>query len=589
MEKKLQFIFRHAKKHKIKFLILFLTTIIATFIAAIYPYILGKLVDESIYGKNLSLFFRWVLIYFGAYMLAQVIYMAQNMAWAKLMVEFVFDIRLELFNKIMNLKAKYLVNVNTGDLLNRINNDADQIMDLIHWDVFYLVANIIDLLASIYFVFVISPYISIYCIVAIPFNVMLTKKLSKKNKTTEKVMVEQRALLNSCLFEYLNGFLDIKILSMSYNAIKHLVKIVIRIYREKIWLDRWLIVSERIMSGINLLNTMFIYLFILFLIMKGHITIGGFVACTNYISRVTRLFSTINKYLTSIQVHSISIDRINEILDMDSEENIFDDENTILKYNLINDLHIEFVNVNFSYNADNPILKDVSFKIHYGEHIALVGESGAGKSTIINLISGLYDVDKGCIKINGYNIKKINLNLLRSQIGVVHQDIQLFNDTIRYNLNFGNLDLNDDILWDALDTAQLKQFVLDLPDQLDTIIGISGMTLSGGQKQRLAIARIFIKNPKLLIFDEATSSLDSEAEFAIQSSWERLSENRTVIIIAHRYSTIKGVDKIMVIKNGNLVAFDCHDQLLKHCDYYRHLFQTQYAIHSAEVEATYVI
>lgn len=589
MKKKLQFIFRHAKKHKIKFIILFLTTIIATFIAAIYPYILGKLVDESIYGKNLNLFFRWVLIYFGAYMLAQVIYMAQNTAWAKLMVEFVFDIRSELFNKIINLKAKYLVNVNTGDLQNRINNDANQIMDLIHWDVFYLVANIIDLLASIYFVFLISPYISIYCIVAIPFIVMLTKKLSKKNKTTEKVMVEQRALLNSRLFEFLNGILDIKILSMSYNAIKHLVKIVIRIYREKIWLDRWLIVSERIMAGINLLSTMLIYLFSLFLIMKGHITIGGFVACTNYISRVTRLFSTINKYLTSIKVHSISIDRINEILDMDSEENVIYDKNTILKFNLINDLHIEFENVKFSYNADNPILKDVSFKIHYGEQIALVGESGAGKSTIINLICGLYDVDNGCIKINGYNIKKINLNLLRSQIGVVHQDIQLFNDTIRYNLNFGNPDLNDDILWDALDAAQLKQFVLDLPDQLDTIIGISGTTLSGGQKQRLAIARIFIKNPKLLIFDEATSSLDSEAEFAIQSSWERLSENRTVIIIAHRYSTIKGADKVMVIKNGDLVAFDCHDQLLKHCDYYRHLFQNQYAIYSAEVGATNVI
>ena len=462
-------------------------------------------------------------------------------------------------------------------------------MDLIHWDVFYLVANIIDLLASIYFVFLISPYISIYCIVAIPFIVMLTKKLSKKNKTTEKVMVEQRALLNSRLFEFLNGILDIKILSMSYNAIKHLVKIVIRIYREKIWLDRWLIVSERIMAGINLLSTMLIYLFSLFLIMKGHITIGGFVACTNYISRVTRLFSTINKYLTSIKVHSISIDRINEILDMDSEENVIYDKNTILKFNLINDLHIEFENVKFSYNADNPILKDVSFKIHYGEQIALVGESGAGKSTIINLICGLYDVDNGCIKINGYNIKKINLNLLRSQIGVVHQDIQLFNDTIRYNLNFGNPDLNDDILWDALDAAQLKQFVLDLPDQLDTIIGISGTTLSGGQKQRLAIARIFIKNPKLLIFDEATSSLDSEAEFAIQSSWERLSENRTVIIIAHRYSTIKGADKVMVIKNGDLVAFDCHDQLLKHCDYYRHLFQNQYAIYSAEVGATNVI
>jgi ATP-binding cassette subfamily B protein len=463
-------------------------------------------------------------------------------------------------------------------------------MDLIHWDVFYLIANTIDLLASIYFVFIISPYISIYCIVAIPFIVLITKKLSKKNKKTEKIMVEQRALLNSHQFEFLNGILDIKILSMSYNAIKHLVKIIIRMYREKIRLDKWLIVSERVMSGINLLSTMLIYLFSLFLIMKGHITIGGFVVCTNYISRITRIFSTINQYLTSIRVHSISIDRINEILDMESERNIIDGHNNNTLRNIsINDVCVEFENVSFSYDADNPILKELSFKIHYGEKIALVGESGAGKSTIINLICGLYEIDNGNIKFNKYNIETINLNILRSNIGVVHQDIQLFNDTIRYNLGFGNPDLNDNDLWEALEAAHLKQFVFSLPDQLDTLIGFSGTTLSGGQKQRLAIARIFIKNPKLLIFDEATSSLDSEAEYAIQSSWERLSANRTVIIIAHRYSTIKNADKVMVIKNGNLVAFDGHEQLLKHCDYYRYLFQNQYSIYDAEDVGNVVI
>lgn len=477
--KKMNFVFKHTKKHWYKFLILFVATIVATFISSVYPYVLGKLVDESVYGKDIYLFFKWAIIYAVAYIIAQVIYFVQNIAWAKLMTGFVFDIRKELFNKLMSVKARFLINTKTGDIVNRINSDADSVLDLIHQDVFYLVATIVELISSLYFVCKISYIVAAYCVIATPVVFLLTKHMSKKNKKHEKKIIEQQSLLTSRTFEFLNGYLDIKILAMPYKIIQHLLSILKMFYNEKIKLDKWNILSSGIVNGLNLFSTLLVYYLSIILIKNGYLTIGEFVACANYISRITKKYSSINKRVTSIKVKSINLERINEVLDEESEELEDHDLDHALQC-ITNDSYVSFNNVTFSYEKNNNVLNNLTFDIKQGEKVALVGESGSGKSTIINLICGFYDVKSGEIKVGNYYIGSGNLSKIRSHIGIVHQDILLFNDTIRYNLSFANDSISDDELWKALSEANLVEFIRGLPEQLDTKIGYGGIQLSGG-------------------------------------------------------------------------------------------------------------
>lgn len=239
---------------------------------------------------------------------------------------------------------------------------------------------------------------------------------------------------------------------------------------------------------------------------------------------------------------------------------------------------ISFEHVTFGYSEETSVLKDVSFTIEPGRQISLVGYSGTGKSTIANLIYKLYEIKSGKILIDGVDIRDYNLHRLRRQIGIIHQDPFIFDETIRYNLIFSNDSSRDQEIWDALAKSHLSDFIKTLPDGLDTAIGIGKRMLSGGQKQRLAIARIFITRPKILIFDEATSSLDNEAEKVIKDSWGQLSMGRTTIIIAHRLSTIIHSDKVLVLNEGIIAGYDKHTILLKECDVYNQLFNKQYAL-----------
>jgi ABC-type multidrug transport system fused ATPase/permease subunit len=344
--------------------------------------------------------------------------------------------------------------------------------------------------------------------------------------------------------------------------------------------DKVEVTSERVNSGVSLIAQLILYSLSAVFVINGKLTVGGFTACVTYFGQCIAIFNNLNIKFVAISSNMVSIERVAEVFDGESEAYNEDAPAITIKNG-----GISFSNVHFGYSGNSEVLKGISLDIAPGEKVSLVGRSGAGKTTIANLIYKLYTADSGEITVDGVNIHKFNLHNLREQIGIVHQDSIFFDGTIRFNLCFSDDIINDEKLWQALKMSHLYDFVKGLPGGLDTLIGDGGISFSGGQKQRLAIARIFVKNPKILIFDEATSSLDSEAEGVIKASWDELCRDRTILIIAHRLSTILNSDRVAVLNDGVIAGCDNHKKLLESCDIYSELFREQYSQAGVKADA----
>lgn len=571
MKGKLKIVIQFAEPHKFKFIILFLCIIITTFIGTFYPYIFGRLVDEVFYGKNMSVFLSIVLVYGVVYLFNQVMHLILNLSWASLMTKFLFDIRTAILNKVLSYKGQKLTRIYSGDVIARMDKDTEQFMDFIHNNMFYTIGDVFYLVFMGCFIWYINIWIALFIIVLTPIIVYVSRYFSKKAKKCYDEIAKKNGLLSSWLFEIIKGMQDIKLLNASKNILSDYIGKIIKITRIQIKSDRVEVLSERVNSGISTLAQMILYIISALFIINGHLTVGGFTACITYFGQCITIFNNLNNTNVNISANMVSIERVISVLSEESEN--YNESAPSIE---IQNGNISFSNVWFAYNKDMDILKGISLDIAPGEKVSLVGHSGTGKTTIANLIYKLYEIDDGKICIDGVNINDFNLHNLREQIGIVHQESIFFDGTVRFNLCLNNSKDNDWQLWQVLKMSHLYDFVKSLPNGLDTVIGTEGITFSGGQKQRLAIARIFIKNPKILIFDEATSSLDSEAESVIKSSWDDLCKGRTIIIIAHRLSTILCSDKVAVVKDGQIVGFDSHSNLLKSCDAYIKLFTEQY-------------
>lgn len=573
MSKNIKLIYKFVKPHKFKFIILLLCVIITTFSGTLYPYLMGRLVDEVLYNKNMSSFLMIVLFYGLVYFINQILHTTLNITWANLMTKFLFDIRKAIYEKVLSYEGKILSGLHSGDIVYRMGADTEQFMNYIHWNTFYLAARILKLVISIGFLIYISWPIAVFTIIMTPIAVYTSRYFAKKLKVMYKKITDSNGLLSSWLFEIIKGMQEIRLLSASKNILTDYIGKTIKIVRLQIKTNKIEIISERINSGISLIWQLVLYFISAYFIYNGNLTLGGFTACISYFGNCISSYNAFNNHLTGIAGNMVSVDRVYNTLNKPSEK--YNLEHMPLK--IING-EIRFDNVNFSYESGIDVLSEISFTVLPGEKVALVGHSGAGKSTIANLVLRLFEVQKGTILIDDIDIAKCNLRSLRSQIGIVQQDVMLFDGTIRYNLIFSNDDSKDSLIFDALKRAHLYDFVMALPDGLDTVVGTSGRSLSGGQKQRLAVARIFLKNPKILIFDEATSSLDNEAEQVIKESWDQLCEGRTIMIIAHRLSTIINADKILVLHDHKIAGYDTHDHLLNTCNTYIQLFKEQYSL-----------
>lgn len=566
-----QWVTKFVFMHKWVFLCGFIITTLGTMINLIYPFLNGKIINIAFYDKDMTAFLNLCFIYAGILFFNQFIVMTlNNLISSHLMTGFVFDIRRALFKKILHKKGKDLSGMYSGDMISRMNNDTKDIMNLVFWSGLWGYSNFLHILFSVCFMFYYNLLLGVLTVVLVPVVFFTSKHFKKKMQNVNQDISKEQGKLSSYLFEIVKNLQEIKILNARKQVARFYLRKTTAINKMNVVSGRIDVTAERVNSFITLIAQLVIFVTCAYFIVKGHMQLGVFVAAVSYFNMAVNYFSSINGKIMDAGKQLVSIQRVVDILNEDEEDY---KESHLPKQ--IKDGTIEFNNVTFGYTEDKHVLNGFNLCVDAGSTIGIVGRSGAGKTSMANLLYNLYNVDSGELLIDGINVNEYNLHSLRRQVGIVHQETILYDHTLRYNLSFTNNKDHDDVLLEALKKAALYDVFLTLPNGLNTLLGTDGQELSGGQKQRLAIARILVKNPKILIFDEATSFLDSQNEALIRNMMREMSKDRTLIIIAHRFSTIKNCDKIAVLADGVVAGFDTHDVLIKSNETYIDLFREQ--------------
>ena len=483
--------------------------------------------------------------------------------------------RCQLYEHLQLMSARFHQENKSGALVTRINSDVEQV----HGFIWSVATNIwIDSIILIVYLILmlrINITLTIIAFITLPISVIVTKKIRSHIRQNSKKAQGEISDIAGYLQERMAGYAVVKLFHMEEHEKEQYNGISQAIYRFTRKRNRFSSLGVAITGAFSEVISSIVICLSAAIIVKGNMTIGDMIVFYSYLGYLVtplRRFAELNvTYARSIA----GIERVYEILD--TPPDIVEKENAVP---LMPDapMNIAFDHVFFQYDPDSDIqnLSDISFSIKEGEQVALVGSSGCGKTTVVNLLARFYDIDSGSILINDKDITDYTLASLYEQMGMVFQDTILFSGTIAENLKYGKPDATMEEMIAAAKAANAYEFIMKAPDGWDTLLGERGIGLSGGQKQRLAIARVFLRNPRLLILDEATSALDSESETLVQSALDNLMQNRTSIIIAHRLSTIINVDKIIVMDKGKIVEVGNHENLLARNGRYTELYHMQF-------------
>lgn len=481
------------------------------------------------------------------------------------------DIRNKLYEKVTSLPVSYFSEKRKGDIIARISGDVNEIQNSLLAILELLVREPLTILFTIIVMFSLSSQLTLFVFIFIPISGFIISKVGKSLKKHSDRVQKENGVFLSILDETLNGLKVIK----GFNAEKHFKNAfgnsTSRLYKysNNLAHRQNLASPTSEFLGIVVIAVILLYGGKLVLIDKT-MTPDEFITYMALAYNILTPAKAISKASYKVKAGNASADRVLEVLQ--TESTITDAKNAIEKTEFTSGIELE--NVSFKYE-DDLVLKNFSLKIPKGRTVALVGQSGSGKSTIANLVTRFYDVNEGSITVDGDNIKSLTKSSLRGLMGLVTQDSILFNDSIRNNVKLGKQDATDDEIIEALKIANAWEFVKDLPEVLDHNVGDSGGKLSGGQKQRLSIARAVLKNPPIMILDEATSALDTESERLVQVALENMMKNRTSIVIAHRLSTIQNADLIVVMQKGEIVEQGTHQELIAKNGMYSKLVQMQ--------------
>lgn len=484
-------------------------------------------------------------------------------------------LRCEVYGHLQKMSASFHQHNKSGNLVTRINSDVEQVHDFV-WNV---ATNIwIDSIVLVVYLGLMGSInlpLTLLTAVVLPLSVLITKKIRMHIKSERKKVQRNISEISGYMQERMAGFATVKLFHMEEHEKKKFFSYSNDIYRFTRKANRYFSLGEAVTASMSEIISAIIVGLSAFCIIHGKMSIGEMIVFYSYLGYFVtplRRFSELNvTYAKSVA----GIERVFEILDTPTD--IQEAENAI---DLTADtpMHIRFEHVFFHYDKADDLmnLSDIDFSIKAGEQVALVGSSGCGKTTLINLLARFYDVDSGAITIDGENICNYRLQSLYDNIGMVFQDTVLFSETIEENIRYGRPDATMEEVERAAKAANAYNFIMDAPQQWQTKLGERGIGLSGGQKQRIAIARVFLKNPSLLILDEATSALDSESEKLVQEALENLMEKRTSIVIAHRLSTIINADRIVVMHQGRILETGTHAELLAKNGRYTQLYHMQF-------------
>jgi ATP-binding cassette, subfamily B, putative efflux pump len=486
----------------------------------------------------------------------------------------VFDLRCDLYYQILKKSASFFNKHKSGGIVSRLINDTAMAQDLVGNALTNVWMDAIALVVILFFMFQIDFSLACVALTTFPFYLVIYKKFGKKLKMSSLDVQKEIEVMSGNLNEKISGFNIIRAFGQEEteeknfdNESKNLFSKTLR----TIFLNSLNVTFTGVLTSLAPLIVTF---YGGYQVIRGNISIGDLVAIGMYLGPLYLPLQRFSELNTIFSNSMVALDRIFEVMDEIPE--IGDRKDSVELTDLKG--HVLFENVSFSYKKDHPVLNDVSFSMDAGQKVALVGLSGSGKTTIISLIPRFYDVDCGAIRIDGTDIRNIKVKSLRKSIGMVLQDPILFSGTIKENILYGYPGATEQEVVAACKDANAHDFIMKLPKGFDTEVGERGAFLSGGQKQRLTIARAFLKNPKILILDEATSNLDSESERSVKEALDRLTSGRTTIIIAHRLSTVINADKILVLHHGKIVETGTHDELISLNGIYQTLYRKQYSL-----------
>ena len=560
-----------------KQLIVSVLAIIISSVFGVFPTILtGRIIDEGLLEQNLPVLIRLIGLSFGVLILANLISVLESYTNVWMAENITFDMRNKMYSHLQRMSHRFFTTSKQGDIITRMTSDIGGVQSVLTGTWTSILQNFATLTVALVTMYTKSPLLATIGIVVVPLFILPTKRVGKRRWEITLESRKHNDDINQILNETLSvsGQLLSKLFvteAYEFERYQEANKQMIRLNIKESMAGKWFRVVINVFTNIG---PMLIYLVGGILIIEygnTDLTIGDI---TVMVALLGRMYGPVNSLL-NIQVDMIRsmalFDRIFEYFDLPVE--IDNDPQALRPESFAGELAFE--EVSFHYDPDQTILNNVSFELKPGSSVAIVGPSGAGKSTIINLIPRLYDVTGGRILLDGVDIRKLDLAFLRQHIGVVTQDTYLFNGTIRENLLYAKPDATQAEIEQACREANIHAFISGLPKGYDAVVGNRGMKLSGGEKQRLSIARIILRKPGLIIFDEATSSLDSISEHAIQEAIEPILAKSTSLIIAHRLSTILSADEILVLEKGKIVERGDHETLVKKGGIYTMLYNTQ--------------
>jgi subfamily B ATP-binding cassette protein MsbA len=520
----------------------------------------------------------FIIFYIVLFLLRALFLYCQQYLMREVSQRVVRDIRNIVYDKLLNLSMDFYSRSKTGTLVSRITYDSTIIQDAVSEGLTDLILQTflfifsLGMVISISIIFRISPMFIFIVVIILPLIAIPLVKIGKRLRQISKGSQESMADINDILYESVSGIRIVKGFSMEDYEKNKFKKQSQRFKKMVMKSNKRILAISPMTELVTLVCAMVIMWFGGLQVIEGAMSVGTLTAFSLTILSLAKPINRLSRVHNVNQQALAAASRIFEILDADVS--IKEKENA-QALPTIKD-KVVFSGLSFKYE-DKQVLEHISFQVKAGEIAALVGPSGAGKTTLVNLIPRFYDPVTGDLTIDGHNIKDVKIDSLRGQIGIVTQETILFNDSVSANIAYGNTESNMDKIIEAARTANAHDFIMKMPRQYETVIGERGFKLSGGEKQRLAIARAIFKNPPILIFDEATSQLDSESEKLVQEAIDRLMEGRTVFVIAHRLSTIKHADIIIVMDNGRIIDMGKHQQLLERAGLYKKLYNMQFA------------
>ena len=567
------------KDHKAKLIITIVCAIISTAFTIIAPLLIGKSTTIIYEGTtkiinhtgtiDLNSLINLLIIVVVLYVVSALFSYLQSYFIIELSTKISFDLRQRIMDKILYLPTEKIGENKRGDILSRMTNDIDSLQHGISQSFIQLTTAVITLVGVFIMMLSINVIMALATIVLVPIAFLVIKFITKHSQSYFLKQLEFKGSLNGQIEETFTGHDIIRAFNQEEISMEKFEK------DNNSWFNNeW---KSQFFSSLNgpLMNFIsnFTYVVIAVLgavfVLQKAIAVGDILAFFQYSQSFTRPIQQITRVMNQIQTAMAASERIFEFLDLDDEENP-----STRKLDTIND-NITFEDVSFGYSPNEKIIKNLTFEVKKGQKIAIIGETGAGKTTIVKLLMRFYDIDSGSIKIDGVDIDEYDKHSLRSHVGMVLQDSWLFSDTIKSNIRYGNLEVSDDEIVDASKQVYIDNFIRQLPDGYETTLNEDSDNISHGQKQLLTIARTILSSKEILILDEATSSVDTRTEKLIQKAMDKLMENKTSFIIAHRLSTIRNADKIIVIENGEIIEQGTHEELLDLKGYYYNTLNSQ--------------